>query len=28
LAVNRSFMKTNAKTIQVWIDKVGEVING
>ena len=28
LAVNRSFMKTNTKTIQVWIDKVGEVLNG
>jgi ATP phosphoribosyltransferase len=28
LAINRSFMKTNTQTIQVWIDKVGEVING
>ena len=28
LAINRSFMKTNTQTIQVWIDKVGVVING
>ena len=27
LAVNRSFIKTNSKTIQPWIDKVGEIIN-
>ena len=27
LAVNRSFIKTNSKTIQPWIDKVGDIIN-
>ena len=27
LAVNRSYMKTNLKTIQPWIEKVEEVIN-
>ena len=28
LAVNRSFLKTNSSSIQPWIDKVGNVING
>ena len=28
LAVNRSYLKTNSKIIQPWIDKVGEVIHG
>ena len=27
LAVNRSYMKTNLKTIQPWIEKVEEAIN-
>jgi ATP phosphoribosyltransferase len=27
LAINRSFIKTNSKTIQPWIDKVGDIIN-
>ena len=27
LALNRSFMKTNSQTLQVWIDKVEEVIS-
>ena len=27
LAVNRSFIKTNSKTIQPWIDRVGDIIN-
>ena len=27
LAVNRSYMKTNLKNIQPWIEKVGDAIN-
>jgi ATP phosphoribosyltransferase len=27
LAVNRSYMKTNLKTLQPWIEKVEEAIN-